>query len=227
MKKLKLLCSAIAALALFALASCDLEIRDYFIREGQKIIAESDTSNELDFKKRNVAAKEYFVFPENFSLDNGISVSFKIVDTKKNDWDLNFLQTDSTTIYLSVLRCGSDIFESNAKLDANISAPDGNHTVFYDEKYFVTISFEKDGGIVFYRDGARALTYEPKVKQGALSVKTVNETFLDEVANSGLEILQKVEYLHITECLDDVGAEKLNASYATDTYPDDSSSSDV
>ncbi|MCH5290866.1 MAG: hypothetical protein J1D88_03780 [Treponema sp.] len=30
MKKLKLLCSAIAALALFALASCDLEIRDKF-----------------------------------------------------------------------------------------------------------------------------------------------------------------------------------------------------
>ena len=215
MKKLKLLCSAIAALALFALASCDLEIRDLYSNDHSFDGDESGKSA-WPFKiNGEVKPNAYFEAPKDKAIfDNGISVSFKIVNKQGTDWNLNILQTESTVIYLCILHNGTyDLFPQFASKVTDGEGEDVADDVwatYVNSDSFVTISFNDDGSIAFYKDGALVVKYaEDSTEAGKGTAGAVNKTFLAEASEGGFTLLPKVRSLTIAPAVDDSAAKEL------------------
>ena len=96
----------------------------------------------------------------NITTETGLSISFQMNETINSDWTPIAKSTDGKYImYLSVLHYNdNDFYEAAAQ-----SFNGGTYTSFYNKKYYVTISFNPDGTVSYYRDGVLMLTYAANI----------------------------------------------------------------
>ncbi len=99
----------------------------------------------------------------NINSKTGLSLSFH-VDDINSDWDLIAHSSDNSySLLLSVLHySNNDFYEAKATISpAAIAAGYGSTpwTIFLDTSCFVTVSFNTDGSITYYKDGELMLTY--------------------------------------------------------------------
>jgi hypothetical protein len=96
----------------------------------------------------------------NITTEAGLSISFQMNETINSDWTPIAKSTDGKYImYLSVLHYNdNDFYEAAAQ-----SFNGGSYTSFYNKKYYVTISFNPDGTVSYYRDGVLMLTYAANI----------------------------------------------------------------
>ncbi|MCR5697410.1 MAG: glycoside hydrolase family 43 protein [Marinilabiliaceae bacterium] len=96
----------------------------------------------------------------NITTETGLSISFQMNETINSDWTPIAKSTDGKYImYLSVLHYNdNDFYEAAAQ-----SFNGGSYTSFYNKKYYVTISFNPDGTVSYYRDGVLMLTYAANI----------------------------------------------------------------
>ncbi len=100
--------------------------------------------------------------------ETGVSVSFYVsgLDT---DWDQIAYSTDNLYIlYLSVLHYDyADTYEAAATMSSAASNTGvGAWQLFLNGSYYVTVSYNPDGTIDFYRDGVLMLTYAATTTSG-------------------------------------------------------------
>lgn len=104
----------------------------------------------------------------NLSINSttGLSLSFYL-ENITNDWDLiAHSANNSYSLFLSVLRySNADFYEAKATLSpAAISAGYNSSsawTIFLNTSCYVTVSYNPDGSITYYKDGVLMLTYPP------------------------------------------------------------------
>ena len=148
MKMTKIFCSAIAALSLLAMASCDLEIRDEYVGN---VVQYSSTGL---VASGSVAAGTAFEAKGTVDTSNGVSISFKLPATLPDDWT-TVVETDNVTVNLSTMKYdGTDIYEAAAT-----ATNDGAWDSYKSTACYVSISFNSDGSVQFYKDGLLLLTY--------------------------------------------------------------------
>lgn len=98
------------------------------------------------------------------SITKGLSLSFYL-ENITSDWDLIAHSTDNLyNLYLSVLHYNNaDFYEAKATLSsAAISAGFNSSnawTIFLNTSCFVTVSYNPDGSITYYKDGVLMLTF--------------------------------------------------------------------
>ena len=151
MKMTKIFCSAIAALSLLAMASCDLEIRDEYVGN---VVQYSSTGL---VASGSVAAGTAVEAKGTVDTSNGVSISFKLPATYTDDW-ATVVETDNVTINLSTMKYdGTDVYEAAATY--SLSSPSEAYKAFFNDACYVSISFNADGSVQFYKDGLLLLTY--------------------------------------------------------------------
>lgn len=160
MKKLKTICSAIAALTMLALAGCDLEMSD-----SEKVSffqSKFDTSIQLPqtLKKAGIdmSIPAMTEFRKNdgtaWKKEDGVSFSFFLSNYTK-DWSMIFQVESGNFGTTTAHQCENKVWQKNA-----FGCSDGNGV--WDEflkDCYVTISISADGLMKFYKDGALVTTY--------------------------------------------------------------------
>ncbi len=134
------------------------------------------------------------VLPANSSINanTGLSLSFTVADMT-SDWDVIFRTLDSNAyLRLSVLGYKeANIFEAEAVAsDAAIATGLENWQLFLcgGSSCRATISFNVDGTISFYRDGALMLTYASNKAIGSYSIATLHSYVISQMATKGLYV---------------------------------------
>ncbi len=160
---------------------------------------------------------EYNEAAPTFSVDEttGASISFD-VSGLSSDWDLIAHSTDNDYYHLllSVLHLnGSDTYEAAATLSSAASqagyTSSSAWTIFLTGSYFVTVSFNPDGTIDYYRDGELMLTFEastsPSWSSSTIAARTpsqIAEAVIGYIANGQLEFDYSVTNIYIGYSLD-------------------------
>ena len=217
MKKLKILLSVFASLVF--LAGCNMELNSTLGDETvsyslQKLNAETlNISNSVSVKgtmqSGAIAAGSTF-YCTNFDAEDGVAVSFNILNTYDNDWT-NVLTTNQTTVQLSTMGYWpngtwvSNVWESVAS-----STNGGSYTSYYNSACFVTVSFNKDGSVCFYKDGVLLLTYAATSGMSDVSTYTISqlcEAFISDITSSeNLAVNIITKNLYVTQALNDTNA---------------------
>ena len=154
------ICSAIAAFCTLALAGCDLELRgDGLGDTGKRMTLKI---HELTEVKDNMAPSYAGVTAEGTKLvfddgvvssDTGIAFSFCITDAVTSDWT-DVLTTTSTITRLATMDyTPNGVYECNIYEDGVGLKNGATYDVFLRKACFVTISFNTNDSIAYYRDG--------------------------------------------------------------------------
>ncbi len=128
---------------------------------------------------------------EGISSSTGVSISFT-VSSITSDWTPVLITEDGNKVYLSVLNySGADAFEAAGTM-SSVAAEKyvWPHTIFTDgATYKVTISYNTDGTIAFYRDDVLMLTYAANTAIGSKKVSDLAKA-MAEAAAAGEVIVQ-------------------------------------
>lgn len=129
----------------------------------------------------------------------GVSISFT-VSGLASDWDLVANSTDSKyKMYLSVLHYNAsseyDIYEAKATTSAEAKAIMADENIgawqlLLNGNYFVTISYNPDGSIEYYRDGVLMLTY-PATTTASWSAGTSTNNTAASLCSAAIQYFQK------------------------------------
>lgn len=217
MKKLKLLLSVFAAVGL--LAACDMELNSTL---GDEVVSYSeqrldagslkisDSVSVTGTVQTGVIEDGSTFYCMGFSADEGIAVSFNMLNTYTNDWD-NVLTTNQATIQLATMgywpngTWASNVWESVAA-----SSNGGSYTSYYNSACFVTVSFNADGSICFYKDGLLLLTYAADSgmsDDSSYKIEELCSAFISDITSGeNLAVNITTKNLYITEALDDTNA---------------------
>ena len=177
MKKTRKLAFFVGIILVLACAffGCDLEIRDEYEGNtvkysGTGLIASGD-----------VAAGTAFEADGAVDTSSGVSVSFNLPATYSDDW-ATVVETDNVTINLSTMAYdGTDIYEAAATY--SLDSPTDAYKAFFSDACYVSISFNEDGSVVFYKNGTAALTYasSTKMNDNATTIADLCKAFLEDV----------------------------------------------
>jgi len=196
MKKLKLICSAIAAFGLLALAGCDLEIDEsdkvyYFSSEFNtdealpQTVKKAGIDMKLDpmtnFKKSDNSA---------WTKADGVSFSFYL-SGYTSDWSMIFQVPSGNWGSTTAHYCEDSTWKANA-----YGCQDGNGTwdQFNNVDCFVTISMDySTGTMTYYKDGQKVTVYGTGTN-GGFSGKDAGfpdvsewiKSLIDDIAESGI-----------------------------------------
>ncbi|MBR0100508.1 MAG: hypothetical protein IJP90_12475 [Treponema sp.] len=198
MKKLKTICSAIAALTMLALAGCDLEVPDsekveFYASDfstDEKLpqtIAKAGIDMKLDpmtsFKKSDDSA---------WTKEDGVSFSFYLTGYTK-DWSMIFQVPSGNWGTTTAHYCENSVWKANAW-----GCQNGNGTFdqFNNVDCFVTISMDySTGTMTYYKDGQKVTVYGTGTNGGfnggdaAFPLSDVSEwikSLIDDIAESGI-----------------------------------------
>lgn len=140
------------------------------------------------------------------SSQTGASISF-LVSGLASDWDVVARATDGSgfTVFLSCLRLNSnntDWYEASATASADAQAAGvASWQLFLDGTFYVTISYNADGTIAFYRDGKLMLTYAATTKANNPSGST---STVSQVCTKAINLIKsgKLEFTRpVTEVI--------------------------
>ncbi|MBR1714455.1 MAG: hypothetical protein IJ717_05875 [Treponema sp.] len=228
MKKLKLICSAIAAFGLLALAGCDLEISDSSKVEYAESNIE-DVSGIPFYYDGRLLYNTQVAACESITETTGASISLM--------YKLSALKTDNTFEWESPLKIsdkdeknviwidfgplgiwlaggGVNFFEGEAK-DAN--GNNGDWTAFCQtgDPVCMTVSFNVDGTISYYKDGVLAFTFSGSkesvnVADGCKqAIKNIAENGFIVHATHNSDKSYETSYLCIDAAVDDAKAKEI------------------
>ena len=153
---------------------------------------------------------------------DGLSVSFKLNGGYSSDWS-DVLITAQTKIRLSTIDYLPDGTWADNVMEAASAenAVTGNpYAAYYNSACFVTISFNADGSIVFYKNGLPVVTYSgtTQTTNRKTTVAAINKLFISDLAQTGFTIAAG-SYTYtgfiIDTAVDAAGAAKLYASYGS------------
>ena len=156
-----------------AVLSMGVTCGDYSYTKTSNVEVQSTKMTDVIPVKQNAILETYPCSPvfnldtpnTNISAKTGLSLSFYMNTGIASDWDAIAHSTDSRyTMYLSVLRYNSnDTYEAKATLSSAAIAAGYTtgtaYTIFYNKTCMVTVSYNTDGSISYYKDGVLMLTY--------------------------------------------------------------------
>lgn len=152
------------------------------------------------------------------SDETGLSISF-LVSRLTSDWTPIARSSDNNYIlYLSVLHhIGTDYYEGSAKVSTAASqamASEGKNVweLFYDGNYYVTVSYNTDGSIEYYRDGVLMLTFDDTCTAGYTAAGTTTQKPSDIVS-------AVIEYYNNNKLTFDASVSDVVIGYAADYTP--------
>ena len=190
MKKIyNIICSAICSLFVLAVAGCDLELREDPLGDVGELV--EDSISEFGYTVDGVSnANSTWTFSKGLvSSDTGVAFSFNITTAVTSDWDY-YLKTTHTKTNLATMQYYSDgstvttdIYESGVGLN-------GSNTwdTFLNTNCFVTISFDTDGSISFYKDGELAVggsNAKNTFRDGTHTIAKQNAALISDLADGG------------------------------------------
>ena len=145
-----------------------------------------------------------------FDPEKGVAVSFNILNTYNSDWT-NVFKTNQATVQLSTMgywpngTWASNVWESVAD-----STNGGSYTSYYNSACFVTVSFNTDGSICFYKDGLLLLTYKASSgmsDDSSYKIEQLCNAFISDITScENLEVNLIIKNLYVTQALDDTNA---------------------
>jgi|GEM_PF-3491702 len=196
MKKFKLICSAIVAFTVLALAGCDLEISDsekvkYYTAEFDtetalpQTITKAGIDMKLDpmtgFKKSDDSA---------WTKNDGVSFSFYL-SGYTSDWSMIFQVPSGNWGSTTAHYCENSSWKANA-----YGCQDGNGAwdQFNNVNCFVTISMDYSAGtMTYYKDGVQVTVYGSGTNGGFAGkddgfpdVSEWIKSLIDDIAESGI-----------------------------------------
>ena len=176
------ICSAIAALSMLAMAGCDLGLRDDPLGETGKTIRKTLPSLATANSDGTYTATCAYVtnagttlrFEEGVVTEKtGVALSFCITNAITSDWT-DVLTTKSTITRLATMDYLPDgVYECHAFEASTLVGKD--YTTYLEQACFVTISFNADGSIYFYKDGAAMTTENNAAKKFDGSTHTIKD----------------------------------------------------
>ena len=128
------------------------------------------------------------------NTDTGVSVSFNLSEGYASDWDAVIASTQATINLATMEYWPSGVWSANifeASATAGSAAASDAWKTYYTDASYVSISFNADGSIVFYKDGVVALTYQADTAIGS-STNTVSQlcyAFINDVSTSGFTFI--------------------------------------
>ncbi len=182
-------------------------VRDMLPIAESSILAEYSTGESF-----NSAAETFGV-----SSKTGVSISFYLDQVITSDWDQVARSTDEQLLlYLAVLHYGySDTYEAAATLSTagkKLATSATAWTLFLNGNYYVTVSYNVDGTISFYRDGELMFTYAANTSCGwslttsdARTPKQIVAAMIDYMAKGQIEFLWSVTDVVIGYAVDYTG----------------------
>ncbi|MBR1404847.1 MAG: bacterial Ig-like domain-containing protein [Treponema sp.] len=139
--------------------------------------------------------KDTNVLPLAVNGETGVSVSFWLGSDLTSDWQNVFnseqvVQNLSTLQYFPNGTWLADIYEGSATIGTDFSSytADDAWTIFLNEAAYVTVSYNTDGTVVFYKNGKKALTYAATTAIGTAKVSDYCAAFISDVATKGLTL---------------------------------------
>ena len=232
MKRFKLICSAIAALSMLALAGCDLEIPKE--NRADKLDT-SVTVDNVPFTKEGeiLPSTTVLIDTTRISQETGLSVSFWLLlgeegeehDDNTYEWQtpvkiadedaVNIVYIDVGPLGVFLKDGGENLYEHFAKRGSDFTEDNWKIFCWERQKMYMTVSFNADGSIVYYKNGKRALTYESStVVKDLITVKDGCEAAINYALNGDFTLHATEEKDYIMEDvtidvgLDDDGVSK-------------------
>ena len=139
--------------------------------------------------------KDTNVLPLAVNGETGVSVSFWLGSDLTSDWQNVFnseqvVQNLSTLQYFPNGTWLADIYEGSATIGTDFSSYTAVDawTIFLNEAAYVTVSYNTDGTVVFYKNGKKALTYAATTAIGTAKVSDYCAAFISDVATKGLTL---------------------------------------
>lgn len=152
------------------------------------------------------------------SDETGLSISF-LISGLTSDWTPIARSSDNNYIlYLSVLHhIGTDYYEglgkaSTAATQAMASEGKNVWELFYNGSYYVTVSYNTDGTIEYYRDGVLMLTFDDTCTAGFTAEGTTTQKPSDIVS-------AVIEYYNNNKLTFDASVSDVVIGYAADYTP--------
>ena len=165
MKKNKLICSAIAAFAMLALAGCDMKIpeQDLFgYLQGDMVVETLPFTNSRIVKDATLSALDGAVKSngEAWTKADGVSLSF-FLSGYSDDWSMIFQVPSANFGTTTMHQCNNKIWVKNSY---GCSAGNGAWDQFLNVDCYITISIDYTAGtMTFYKDGELVTVYGGEV----------------------------------------------------------------
>lgn len=168
---------------------------NYFYKKSYKVNVcgrdRTDKKTALSYNK--LTAGETITSADCLSEQTGVALSFT-AEGIKSDWTNIFETRNHENVYLSVLNYGgANIFEGEATLSS--AAKEAGYTAASAWTIFtsgrsmkVTISYNVDGSIGFYRDGTLMLTYAANTAIGSNKVSDLSKAMLRAAKNGEIQV---------------------------------------
>ncbi len=152
------------------------------------------------------------------SDETGLSISF-LISGLTSDWtQIAHSSDENYKLYLSVLHhIGTDYYEGLAKAStaaSQVMAAEGKNVweLFYNGTYYVTISYNTDGSIEYYRDGVLMLTFDDTCSAGYTASGTTTQKPSDIVS-------AVIDYYNSNKLTFDTSVSDVVIGYAADYTP--------
>ena len=238
MKRLKMICSAIAAFSVLALAGCDLTIP-----ESQKVeYAAADFEVEtLPYVMGGVVVKDAVLEPledatkedgEGWTVEDGVSLSFYL-SGYTSDWSMIFQVPSANFGTTTSHICNNKTWVAN-----NYGCADENGTwdQFNNVDCYVTISMDYTAGtMTYYKNGEKVTVYGGDTTPygwaswgGSITGKEWVQGIIDDISESGIYCIHpsdswanggagnyKMKYFVVDVAVDDDGAAAKYADWQT------------
>ncbi|MFG6377932.1 MAG: family 43 glycosylhydrolase [Lachnospiraceae bacterium] len=153
----------------------------YFYQRTYKVtVYGSKSQNEGIMLYEKAEAGNRLMAVKSISSNTGVSITFTETGID-SDWTPVFLTENGEYVFLSVLNYDTvNLFENSAKLSSEAIAAGYNAgsawTIFADRgTHKVTISYNVNGSIEFYKDGVLMLTYDANTAIGSYTVADLSK----------------------------------------------------
>ena len=240
MKRLKILCSAIAAFSMLALAGCDLEIADgdkpdYLLTEIEA------TSLPITYNEKLLYGTTVNPMGDLINSSTGLSVSFVYklatsVSDNTYEWETPIKLSDSSALNIIYIDFGplgvwleaggANKFEGDATAGGGVGSDNGSgndawRTFCQNENaHCMTVNFNADGSIVYYKDGVEALNFPSTLACGtttvgagcAYAIKNAKEVGITLHATNTQGKKYTMSNLNVSKALTDTEVSSLSAS---------------
>lgn len=186
MKRLKILCSAIAAFSMLALAGCDLEVDNKYYK-----VAKNATGTVPFNLNEDVNTDTLLGVGPAVTEDTGVSISFKYSGVT-SDWQVAFVTTQTffalpTIQYYPDGSFGGNFFPgSRTKGSTFTMEPYQIYTGTDSGSGYCTISFDTDKKIRFYCNGELAVEWSGDADAGSGTIEDVWTKFIADATDEGV-----------------------------------------
>lgn len=181
---------------------------NYFYQQAYKVVVYgSGSENEGIMLYDEAEAGDRLMAVKSISSATGVSITFTETGID-SDWTQVFLTENGECVFLSILNYDMvNLFEGTAQLSSEAIAAGYNSgnawTIFTDKgTHKVTISYNVDGSIEFYKDGVLMLTYSAATAIGSHTVADLSRSMAEAVRQGKVMVQYGMTNISIGYALD-------------------------